>query len=66
MRLICHHVILGLCSKLKLICLVVLLHQDLQGRIVRVSYAHDRGSRPGGGGYGGGGYGGAGAPSAWD
>ncbi|VAI38690.1 unnamed protein product [Triticum turgidum subsp. durum] len=32
--------------------------QDLQGRIVRVSYAHDRGSRPsfgGGGGYGGGG-----------
>ncbi|VAI38694.1 unnamed protein product [Triticum turgidum subsp. durum] len=39
--------------------------KDLQGRIVRVSYAHDRGSRPsfgGGGGYGGGdgGYGGAG------
>ncbi|VAI23828.1 unnamed protein product [Triticum turgidum subsp. durum] len=37
--------------------------KDLQGRIVRVSYAHDRGSRPsfgGGGGYGsGGGYGGA-------
>lgn len=38
--------------------------KDLQGRIVRVSYAHDRGSRPsfgGGGGYGGsggGGYGG--------
>ncbi|VAI23827.1 unnamed protein product [Triticum turgidum subsp. durum] len=45
--------------------------KDLQGRIVRVSYAHDRGSRPsfgggggsygGGGGYsGGGGYGGGG------
>ncbi|CAN6197708.1 unnamed protein product [Urochloa humidicola] len=32
--------------------------KDLQGRIVRVSYAHDRGSRAGGGGYGGGGYGG--------
>ncbi|KAL6640866.1 hypothetical protein ACP70R_019047 [Stipagrostis hirtigluma subsp. patula] len=35
--------------------------KDLQGRIVRVSYAHDRGSRGGfggGGGYGGGGYGG--------
>ncbi|KAF0916852.1 hypothetical protein E2562_014600 [Oryza meyeriana var. granulata] len=38
--------------------------KDLQGRIVRVSYAHDRGSRAGGyggGGYGGGGYGGQGA-----
>ncbi|KAI4985814.1 hypothetical protein ZWY2020_018444 [Hordeum vulgare] len=37
--------------------------KDLQGRIVRVSYAHDRGSRPsfgGGGGYGGGGGGGYG------
>ncbi|CAN6210061.1 unnamed protein product [Urochloa humidicola] len=34
--------------------------KDLQGRIVRVSYAHDRGSRAGGGGYGGGGYGGGG------
>ncbi|XP_062200865.1 glycine-rich RNA-binding protein GRP2A-like [Phragmites australis] len=38
--------------------------KDLQGRIVRVSYAHDRGSRAGGfgggsGGYGGGGYGGS-------
>uniref|UniRef100_A0A0D3HC77 RRM domain-containing protein n=1 Tax=Oryza barthii TaxID=65489 RepID=A0A0D3HC77_9ORYZ len=32
--------------------------KDLQGRIVRVSYAHDRGSRAGG--YGGGGYGGQG------
>ncbi|KAL5223989.1 hypothetical protein ABZP36_010628 [Zizania latifolia] len=38
--------------------------KDMQGRIVRVSYAHDRGSRAGGyggGGYGGGGYGGQGA-----
>ncbi|KAK8459378.1 hypothetical protein SEVIR_2G133500v4 [Setaria viridis] len=34
--------------------------KDLQGRIVRVSYAHDRGSRAGGGGYGGGGFGGGG------
>ncbi|CAN6213964.1 unnamed protein product [Urochloa humidicola] len=35
--------------------------KDLQGRIVRVSYAHDRGSRAGGGPYGGnGGYGGGG------
>ncbi|CAL5080099.1 unnamed protein product [Urochloa decumbens] len=34
--------------------------KDLQGRIVRVSYAHDRGSRAGGGGYGGGPYGGSG------
>nr|CAB3456518.1 unnamed protein product [Digitaria exilis] len=34
--------------------------KDLQGRIVRVSYAHDRGSRAGGGGYGGGGYSGGG------
>ncbi|XP_006661694.1 glycine-rich RNA-binding protein 2-like [Oryza brachyantha] len=33
--------------------------KDLQGRIVRVSYAHDRGSRAGG--YRGGGYGGQGA-----
>jgi hypothetical protein len=44
-----------------------LLYQDLQGRTVRVNYAHDRGSRAGAGGFGGGGgYGGGYARNSYD